>query len=53
MQGANEPVLKRETAVLAKSIKSAKDRETYFPAQLFTNDDGPVSGIPFEVGWLV
>jgi len=50
MQGANEPVLKPETAVLAKSIKSAKDRETYFPAQLFTNDDGQLVAFPLNWG---
>lgn len=50
MQGANEPVLKPETAVLAKSIKSAKDRETYFPAQLFTNDDGQLVAFPLKWG---
>ena len=50
MQGANEPLLKPETAVLAKSIKSAKDRETYFPAQLFTNDDGQLVAFPLNWG---
>lgn len=50
MQGANEPVLKPETAVLAKSVKAAKDRETYFPAQLFTNDDGQLVAFPLKWG---
>lgn len=50
MQGASEPALKAETAVMAKSVKSAKDRETYFPAQLFTNDDGQLVAFPLKWG---
>jgi len=50
MQSANEPVLKPETAVLAKSVKTARDRETYFPAQLFTNDDGQLVAFPLKWG---
>ena len=50
MQGASEPALKAETAVLAKSVKGAKDRETYFPAQLFTNDDGQLVAFPLKWG---
>ncbi|HSE31601.1 MAG TPA: gephyrin-like molybdotransferase Glp [Pyrinomonadaceae bacterium] len=50
MQGANEPALKPETAVLASSVKTAKDRETYYPAQLFTNDDGELVAFPLKWG---
>ncbi len=50
MQGANEPSLKPETAVLANSVKAAKDRETYFPAQTFTNDDGQLVAFPLKWG---
>jgi molybdopterin molybdotransferase len=50
MQGANEPSLKPETAVLAQSVKAAKDRETYFPAQIFTNDDGQLVAFPLKWG---
>lgn len=50
MQGANEPVPRYETAVLAKSVKSAKDRESYLPAQLFTNDDGQLVAFPLKWG---
>jgi molybdenum cofactor synthesis domain-containing protein len=50
MQGAQEPVLKPETAVLAQSVKAAKDRETYFPAQVFTNDDGQLVAFPLKWG---
>jgi molybdopterin molybdotransferase len=50
MQGANEPSLRPETAVLAQSVKAAKDRETYFPAQIFTNDDGQLVAFPLKWG---
>ena len=50
MQGANEPMLRHETAVLAKSVKAAKDRESYLPAQLFTNDDGQLVAFPLKWG---
>lgn len=50
MQGASEPVPRHETAVLAKSVKAAKDRESYLPAQLFTNDDGQLVAFPLKWG---
>ena len=50
MQGTNEPALRPETAVLAQSLKAAKDRETYFPAQIFTNDDGQLVAFPLKWG---
>ena len=50
MQGANEPALRPDTAVLAQSLKAAKDRETYFPAQIFTNDDGQLVAFPLKWG---
>jgi molybdenum cofactor synthesis domain-containing protein len=50
MQGANEPSPRPETAVLAQSVKAAKDRETYFPAQIFTNDDGQLVAFPLKWG---
>ncbi len=53
MQGTTEPALKRETAVLARSVKGTTDRESYLPAQLTTNDDGGAGGVSVEVGWLV
>src|SRR6185436_17898658 len=34
MQGTAEPALKRETAVLARTVKGTTDRESYLPAQL-------------------
>ena len=49
MQGASEPALKEETAVLARSVKGAIERESYLPAQLITNDDGEL--IAFALKW--
>lgn len=50
MQGANEPVLKQETAVLARDVRGTLDRETYLPAQLTTNDDGELIAFPLKWG---
>ncbi|HKE57103.1 MAG TPA: gephyrin-like molybdotransferase Glp [Pyrinomonadaceae bacterium] len=50
MQGANEPTLRQQTAVLAKSTKGSGDRESYLPAQLTTNDDGELIAFPLKWG---
>jgi len=50
MQGANEPVLKQETVVLARSVKGTMDRESYLPSQLMTNDDGELIAFPLKWG---
>ena len=50
MQGANEPVLKQETVMLARSVKGTMDRESYLPAQLMTNDDGELVAFPLKWG---
>ena len=50
MQGATDPVLKRETAALARSVKGTADRESYLPAQLTTNDDGELIAFPLKWG---
>ena len=50
MQGSAEPALKRETAVLARSVKGTADRESYLPAQLTTNDDGELVAFPLKWG---
>ena len=49
MQGAADPTLKRETAVLARSVKGT-DRESYLPAQLTTNDDAELIAFPLKWG---
>jgi len=48
MQGTAEPTLKRETAVLARSVKGTADRENYLPAQLTTNDDAELVAFPLK-----
>ena len=50
MQGTAEPTLKRETAVLARSVKGTADRENYLPAQLTSNDDGELVAFPLKWG---
>jgi len=50
MQGANEPALKQESALLARSVKGNVDRESYLPAQLTTNDDGELIAFPLKWG---
>ena len=50
MQGASEPALKYDTALLARSVKGNVDRESYLPAQLTTNDDGELIAFPLKWG---
>jgi len=50
MQGRSDPAVKQEDAVLAKSVKGTKDRESYLPAQVFTNDDGQLVAFPLKWG---
>lgn len=50
MQGAAEPALKQETAVLARGVKGTTDRESYLPAQLTTNDDAQLIAFPLKWG---
>lgn len=50
MQGRSDPTVKQEDAVLAKSVKGTKDRESYLPAQVFTNDDGQLVAFPLKWG---
>jgi molybdenum cofactor synthesis domain-containing protein len=50
MKGTAEPALKRETAVLARSVKGTSDRENYLPAQLTSNDDAELVAFPLKWG---
>ncbi|MDQ6653889.1 MAG: molybdopterin molybdotransferase MoeA [Acidobacteriota bacterium] len=50
MQGAKQTQMQKETALLAKSVKGAKERESYLPAQLSTNDDGRLFATPLKWG---
>lgn len=50
MQNATEPVLKRETAMLARAVKGTVDRDSYLPAQLTVNDDAQLIAFPLKWG---
>ena len=50
LQGATEPSLKTETALLAREVKGTADRESYLPAQLTVNDDGQLVAFPLKWG---
>jgi molybdopterin molybdotransferase len=50
MQGAKQTELQQETAVLAKTVKGSMDRESYLPAQLFTNEDGHLMATALKWG---
>jgi molybdopterin molybdotransferase len=50
MQGAKQPELETETALLAKTVKGAKERASYLPAHLSTNDDGQLLATPLKWG---
>ena len=50
MQGANEAEPKYEYAVLSRGAKGAKERETYLPATLTTNEKGKLIAEPLKWG---
>lgn len=50
MQGATEPVLKEEWAILAHGLKGSIDRESYLPASLSTNEQGHSLAEPLPWG---
>ena len=50
MQGANEPALVEEWAVLARSVKGSGGRESYLPAKLHTSEDGVLLAEPLKWG---
>jgi len=50
MQGATQTELPKETAVLGKSVKGARERESYLPAQLSTNEEGRLMALPLKWG---
>jgi molybdopterin molybdotransferase len=50
MQGAADSELEAGTAVLSKSVKPAKDRESYLPARLSTNEDAQLIAEPLKWG---
>ncbi len=50
MQGAVETELEVGTAVLGKIVKPAKDRESYLPARLSTNENAQLVAEPLKWG---
>ena len=50
MQGAREAAMIHETAKLAHAAKGAKERESYIPARLETDDTGHLVAVPLRWG---
>jgi molybdenum cofactor synthesis domain-containing protein len=50
LQGAHEPALKEETAVLARDLKGSIERESYLPATLSTDENGTLLAEPLKWG---
>ena len=50
MQGATQPGLIAETAVLAKAVKGSMERESYLPAVLRTDEQGTLLAEPLKWG---
>ena len=50
MQGAKEVMLPADTAVLARDLKGSKDRESYLPAILRTDEKGTLLAEPLKWG---
>ncbi len=50
MQGASQPALQEEWAILSRSAKGSIERESYLPAQLRTNEDALLVAEPLKWG---
>ncbi len=50
MQGANEPSLEEQYAVLERNVKGSHDRESYLPALLKTDREGHLIAEPLKWG---
>jgi molybdenum cofactor synthesis domain-containing protein len=50
MQGAKEPALVEERAVLARVVKGSSGRESYLPARLSTSEEGVLLAEPLKWG---
>lgn len=50
MQGAKQTELERATAILGKSVKGAKERESYLPSLIDTNEEGQLVATPLKWG---
>ncbi|MBA3255053.1 MAG: hypothetical protein H0T64_00185, partial [Pyrinomonadaceae bacterium] len=50
MQGAHEPALEEEWAILERSVKGSVDRESYLPGQIRTGEAGHLLVQPLKWG---
>jgi molybdopterin molybdotransferase len=50
LQGAHEPVLEEEWAILERSVKGSVDRESYLPGQIRTGEAGHLLAQPLKWG---
>ncbi len=50
MQGAHEPALEEEWAILERSVKGSVDRESYLPGQIRTGETGHLLTQPLKWG---
>ena len=50
MQGATDPALPHDWAVLARNVKGAVARESYLPAGLSISGEGILTAIPLKWG---
>lgn len=50
MQGAQDPTLKEDVAILERNLKGSEDRESYLPALLKTNHAGYFVAEPLKWG---
>ncbi|HYU97528.1 MAG TPA: gephyrin-like molybdotransferase Glp [Pyrinomonadaceae bacterium] len=50
MQGATDPALPHDWAVLARNVKGAVERESYLPAELSISEEGILTAIPLKWG---
>jgi molybdopterin molybdotransferase len=50
MQGAADPVLLHDWAVLARNVKGARERESYLPAELSISEEGILTATPLKWG---
>jgi molybdopterin molybdotransferase len=50
MQGARELALREEQAILSRSVRGARDRESYLPATLKTDEEGCLLSEPLKWG---
>ncbi|MGH9874716.1 MAG: molybdopterin molybdotransferase MoeA [Pyrinomonadaceae bacterium] len=50
MQGAKDPQLPQDWAVLARNVKGAVERESYLPAEISTSEEGILTATPLKWG---